>query len=139
VAEGDTNMRAMLEKLSAGLKISSRLSLALGVFVFLMIILFQLLSAQNDWRQLLVLGLTHREVWLMQVTGYGLLCLIGTWIGAVMSLAVAWTLFSFGFDMHVRFDFIGMLFIWLWTWAAAFVGFAAVARRARVAGLDTAL
>jgi putative ABC transport system permease protein len=139
VVEVVTNMRDMLEKLSAGLKISSRLSLALGVFVFLMIILFQLLSAQNDWRQLLVLGLTHRQVWLMQVTGYGLLCLIGTWIGALMSLAVAWALFSFGFDMHVRFDFTGMLFIWLWTWGAVLAGFAAVARRARVAGLDTAL
>lgn len=134
-----SNTRDMLEKLSTGLKISSRLSLALGVFVFLMIILFQLLSSQSDWRQLLVLGLTHRQVWLMQVCGYGLLCLIGTLIGALMSLAVAWALFKFAFDMRVKLDLLGMLAIWLWTWAAALVGFAVVARRARVSGLEPAM
>lgn len=133
------NTREMLEKLSTGLKISSRLSLALGVFVFLMIILFQLLSSQSDWRQLLVLGLTHRQVWLMQVCGYGFLCLIGTLIGALMSLAVAWALFKFAFDLRVKLDLYGMLAIWLWTWAAALVGFAFVARRARVSGLGPAM
>ncbi len=117
------NMRDLIGKLSSGLKISSRLSLGLGIFVFLMIVLFQLISARGDWRQLLVLGMTRRQVWLMQVVSYGLLCLIGTLIGALMSLAVAWTLFKFAFDTRTDFDFLGMLQIWLWTWLAAFVGF----------------
>lgn len=123
IAEILSNARELVDKLSSALKLSSRLSLALGIFVFLMIILFQLVSARRDWRQLLVLGLTRKQVWLMQVTGYGVLCLIGTLIGTVLSLGVSWGLFKFAFNTGTEFDFAGMIQIWLWTWTAAFIGF----------------
>jgi len=124
VAEVLDNASELVGKLSGGLKMASRLSLGLGIFVFLMILLFQLVSARRDWRQLLVLGLTVRQVWTLQVLSYGLLCLLGTLIGAVMSLAVAWGLFHFAFDSGTDFDFIGMAQVWLITWAAAIGGLA---------------
>ena len=124
VAEALDNAAELIGKLSSGLKMASRLSLALGVFVFLMILLFQLISARRDWRQLLVLGLTARQVWTLQVLSYGLLCLLGTIIGAVLSLAVAWGLFRFAFDSRAEFDFVGMVQVWLITWGAALGGLA---------------
>ena len=84
VQEALDNATDLIGKLSSGLKISSRLALALGIFVFLLILMFQLLSARPDWRQLLVLGMTAREIWWLQVLAYGGLCLIGTLIGALI-------------------------------------------------------
>lgn len=124
VVEALDNVSEMVGKLSSGLKMASRLSLALGVFVFLMILLFQLISARRDWRQLLVLGLTARQVWTLQVLSYGLLCLLGTFIGGLLSLGVAWGLFHFAFDSRTDFDFPGMLQVWLITWGAALGGLA---------------
>jgi putative ABC transport system permease protein len=122
VQEALDNATELIGKLSSGLKISSRLALGLGIFVFLLILMFQLLSARPDWRQLLVLGMTAREVWWLQVFAYGGLCLIGTLIGAALSLAVAWGLFHFAFDSHSQFDLPGMLRIWLITWGSAVLG-----------------
>lgn len=130
------NITELIGKLSSGLQTSSRLSLALGVFVFLMVLLFQLISARRDWHQLMVLGMTMRQVWWLQVTGYGLLCLIGTVIGALLSFVVAWALFKFAFDSRAEFDFAGMARVWLITWGSAFAGLAWLGwrevRRARV-------
>lgn len=124
VSEALDSATELIGQLSSGLKMASRLSLALGVFVFLMILLFQLVSARRDWRQLLVLGLTARQVWWLQILNYGLLCLLGTAIGALLSLAVAWGLFRFAFDSRTDFDFMGMAQVWLITWAAVIGGLA---------------
>lgn len=122
VQEALDSATELIGKLASDLKISSRLALGLGIFVFLLILMFQLLSARGDWRQLLVLGMTAREVWWLQVFTYGGLCLIGTLIGALLSLGVAWGLFHFAFDSHSEFDFLGMLQIWLITWGSAVLG-----------------
>ncbi len=124
VSEALDSATQLIGQLSSGMKMASRLSLGLGIFVFLMILLFQLISARRDWRQLLVLGLTARQVWLLQVLNYGLLCLFGTLIGAVLSTAVAWGLFKFAFSTPVTFDFKGMAQVWLITWVAAIGGLA---------------
>lgn len=124
VSEALDSATQLIGQLSSGLKMASRLSLALGIFVFLMILLFQLVSARRDWRQLMVLGLTAREVWLLQVLNYGLLCLLGTFIGAVLSFAVAWGLFKFAFDSRADFDIPGMAQVWLATWSVAIGGLA---------------
>lgn len=116
------NVGVLVTKLGGGLRMSSRLSLALGVFVFLMILLFQLVSGRRDWRQLLVLGLTSREVWTLQVLSYGLLCLLGTALGALLSFAVAWGLFHFAFESRAEFDLPGMAQVWLITWGTTIVG-----------------
>ncbi len=124
VLEALENATDLITKLSGGLKMASRLSLALGVFVFLMILLFQLVSARKDWRQLMVLGLTSNQVWRLQVLNYGLLCLVGTLMGAGLSFAVAWSLFYFAFDSRADFDYAGMLQVWLITWGSAILGLA---------------
>jgi len=124
VSEALDSATVLIGQLSSGLQMASRLSLSLGIFVFLMILLFQLVSARRDWQQLLVLGLTRKQVWGLQVITYGLLCLFGTAIGAVLSLAVAWGLFKFAFDASVNFDFMGMAQVWLATWVVTISGLA---------------
>ena len=122
VQETLDNISELVGKMSTGLKTSSRLSLGLGVFVFLIILMFQLVSARRDWSQLLVLGLKPSQIWWLQVVSYGSLCLVGTTLGGILSLAVAWGIFRFAFDTAVNFDVGGMIQIWLLTWTAAIVG-----------------
>lgn len=124
VQEALDNASLLIGKLAAGLKVSSRLALGLGIFVFLMILTFQLLSARKDWQQLMVLGMTARQVWWLQVLAYGGLCLVGTLLGSILSLGVAWGLFKFAFDSHTDFDIPGMIQIWLITWGAGILGLA---------------
>jgi putative ABC transport system permease protein len=136
VQEALDNASELISKLGAGLQVSSRLALGLGIFVFLMILTFQLLSARRDWQQLMVLGMTARQVWWLQVFAYGGLCLAGTLLGSALSLGVAWGLFKFAFDSHTEFDIPGMIRIWLLTWGAGILGLAWLGaqelRRARV-------
>lgn len=124
ISEALDTIAEMVGKLSEGMKMAGQLSLALGVLVFLMILLFQLASARKDWTQLLVLGLTSRQVWALQVLAYGALCLIGTWMGAALSLMIAWALFKFAFHSAPDFDWPGMIRVWLTLWITAIGGLA---------------
>lgn len=137
INEALDNITELLQRLSGGLKMASRLSLGLGIFVFLMILLFQLVSARPDWRQLMVLGLTGREVWRLQVVSYGWLCLTGTAMGAGLSFVVAWALFRFAFASRAEFDYAGMAEVWLITWGSALLGLAWLGwRETRAAGCE---
>lgn len=119
----------LVKQLSGGLKMASRLCLALGLLVFLLILTFQLMSARKDARQLSVLGLTSREIWWLQVLSYGGLCLLGTVIGGGLSMVVAWGLISIAFDSVAEFDAVALLQIWLLTIGTALTGVAVLGAR----------
>lgn len=109
VQEALDNASEVLEKLSGGLKIASTLCLILGIFVFLMILLFQMASSQRDWVQLKVLGATQREVLVLQVMSFGGLCLFGLLLGSFMSVGVSGALARFAFTTRLMIDWSKML------------------------------
>ncbi len=122
VQEALTNVTDLVVKLSAGLKIASRLSLALGVFVFFMILIFQLISSKRDWMQLRLQGLNTRDIWKLQLLTYGGLGVLGSLLGAILSALVAWGIAKFGFNSRVQFDWIGSSAILISLWTLLFAG-----------------
>lgn len=122
VQETIANVSEVMTKLSSGLKIASALSLALGVFVFMVILLFQLMSSHRDWRELSVLGLSPWSVAQIQWLAYGGLCMAGTILGGVMSLGLAWGLARFGFESSLQLDVWRMLQVFMITWLVAGLG-----------------
>jgi predicted lysophospholipase L1 biosynthesis ABC-type transport system permease subunit len=105
VAETLDSLMGMIRKMSSGLQVASRLALVLGIFVFLMILMFQLLSSQQDWAQLQMQGLTPFEVWQLQTLTFGVLIGLGTVCGTVMAGAVTWGLAAFAFKSAPTFAF----------------------------------
>lgn len=122
VEEALDNVTSIVTKLSGGLKVASRLAMALGVFVFLMILLFQLLSSRQDWVQLRVQGLTPGEIWTLQLSIFGGLALFGTAMGTLLAAGANWGLARFAFETAARFDAVSMVLILMITWALAAVG-----------------
>ncbi|MBX3023086.1 MAG: hypothetical protein KF799_15530 [Bdellovibrionales bacterium] len=122
VQEALDNLTDIVTKLSGGLKVASRLAMALGVFVFLMILLFQLLSSRQDWVQLRVQGLTPGQIWQLQLLIYGGLALLGTLLGTLLAGAANWGLAHFAFRTHPQFDVPAMLVILSITWVLAWIG-----------------
>jgi putative ABC transport system permease protein len=95
-------------KLSAGLKLASDLCLALGIFVFLMIFLFQIASSRQDWLQLSILGLRRRELLWVQALTYGGISLAGVIVGSLLSVAVAAAIARFAFTIRLQIDAVKM-------------------------------
>jgi len=108
VREALDSAAEIFAKLSSGLKLASSMCLALGIAVFLMILVFQLASSQVDWMQLHLLGLSQPELLSVQLLTYGGLCAIGAMLGSLMSLAVAWALTHFAFQSHLVVNWLAM-------------------------------
>ncbi len=109
------SISALLGKLSSGLLIASRLSLALGIFVFVMILMFQLLSSERDWIQLHRQGLRSRDILLLQLAAYGSLSVWGALLGSGLSLLVSWTLAKWTFQARPQFDWPSLVQIFILT------------------------
>lgn len=109
----------VVTKLSRGLKIASRLAMALGVFVVLMILLFQLASSGADSAQLRVQGVRARDLWLLNLGVYGGLTVIGTSFGMLLALIANAAIAKFGFQATPRWDGASLLLIPLVTWVLA--------------------
>ena len=122
VEETIDNVTDLITKLSAGLKIASRLTLALGIFVFLMVLLFQLASLRPDWVQLRLQGLRNQQIWLLQVITYGTMGALGALVGAVLAAAVAWGIAQFAFNSRVHFDWVGSMGVLFTLWLAVILG-----------------
>ncbi len=122
VAETVQNVAELVGKLALGLKLASRSTLALGVLVFLLVLLFQLVSARADVQQLRMLGLTPWQIWSFQTLSYGALSVIGTWIGAVLAIAVSWAIVFFGFDGRIEINILAILQIWTMSLGASVLG-----------------
>ncbi len=116
IAETVNSLSELLGKLGAGLSIASRLSLALGLFVFVMILLFQLLSSEKDWIQLHRQGLTDWDLLRLQFAAYGTLSLFGVLLGSGLSILVCWTLAQYAFSIRPRFDWVSLFNILFFTW-----------------------
>lgn len=108
IAETVNSISELIQKLSSGLNLASRLSLALGLFVFVMILLFQMVSSERDWVQLHRQGLTGRDLLKLQFAAYGSLSFFGVLIGSGLSILVCWTLARFAFSVHPRLDWVSL-------------------------------
>jgi putative ABC transport system permease protein len=106
IEEAIDSLSTLLGKLGAGLRIASRLSLALGLFVFVMILMFQLLSSERDWIQLHRQGLRGRDILHLQMAAFGTLSAWGALLGSGLSLFVCWTLAKWTFQARARFDWL---------------------------------
>lgn len=122
VAETIGILADLFFKLSAGLKVAGALSLGLGLFVFLIVLVFQLASSERDWIQLRVLGLKQRQVLGLQLLTYGGLSVLGTALGAVLSIAMTWALAHFAFSSSAAMNPLGIVATFAFT-----VGLIAVA------------
>lgn len=105
-------------KLSAGLKVAGWLSLTLGLFVYLIVLFFQLVSAERDWIQLRVLGLKTRQLLALQLYAYGGLCLAGSMLGAGLSVVMTWILARYVFSTSAGLNWSGILLVLLFTLAS---------------------
>ncbi len=105
----------LLGKLGSGLIIASRLSLALGIFVFVMILMFQLLSSERDWIQLHRQGLRGRDILALQLAAYGSLSVWGALLGSGLSLLVCWTLAKWTFHTRPHYDWASLVQIFILT------------------------
>lgn len=115
VDETISSLSDLLQQLAKGLKIASRLSLALGLFVFIMILMFQLLSSERDWIQLHRQGLTGSDLRKLQFATFGTLSLAGSALGSGLSLLVGWVIARWAFTTAPRFDFAGLFSIFALT------------------------
>ncbi len=106
VREALDNATELFLKLAAGLKIASWLCLGLGVFVSLMILVFQLASSRRDWHQLQILGLSPRELGLLQLLSHFGLVVVGLTFGTLLSAGVAWAISHFALKLSVRLDWV---------------------------------
>ncbi|MGE4133550.1 MAG: ABC transporter permease [Bdellovibrionales bacterium] len=106
-----STVQALVQRLAGGLKIASRLSLALGIFVFIMILSFQLLSSERDWIQLRRLGFGFGDLLKLQFSAYALMSLAGLLLGAFLSLSVCWILARWAFESYPRFDWPSLVVI----------------------------
>lgn len=122
VEEALDNITDLVVKLSAGLKVASRLAMGLGAFVFMMVLLFQLSSSRADWVQLRVQGLTRRNILGLQLMTYGGLAMAGTLFGAFLAAAATWSLARFAFKTHAQFDVMSVSLILLASWSATLIG-----------------
>lgn len=115
IAETVNSISELILKLSSGLNLASRLSLALGLFVFVMILLFQLVSSERDWIQLHRQGLTGFEILKLQFAAFGSLSFFGVILGSGLSILVCWTLATFAFSIPVRLDWLSLAWIFVLT------------------------
>lgn len=115
IEEAVDSISNLLGQLGSGLRIASRLSLALGLFVFVMILLFQLLSSERDWVQLHRQGLRGRDILNFQLAAFGTLSGWGALLGSGLSLLVCWMLALFTFHARARFDWLSSVQILLVT------------------------
>lgn len=122
VEEALDNITDLISKLSSGLRVASLLTLGLGIFVFLMVLLFQLASLRPDWIQLRMQGLTRKQIWKIQLMTYGSISLLGSALGAVMAAAVAFLIAHFAFDTRVHFDWQGSATVLLALWTSVIMG-----------------
>lgn len=129
IAETVNSLSELLGKLGAGLNIASRLSLALGLFVFVMILMFQLLSSERDWIQLHRQGLTGWDILRLQFAAYGTLSLFGVLLGSGLSILVCWTLAQYAFSIRPRFDWPSLFSILAFTWTLSTLALVWLSRR----------
>jgi putative ABC transport system permease protein len=129
VKEAIESISALFGKLAGGLRLASALCLALGIFVFLMILLFQMASSRRDGMQLKILGLNSRQILGVQLLTYGGLALQGGLLGLVMSLALAWGLAHFAFATTLSIDWTMTLAVFALSLLLALVGMALLAWR----------
>lgn len=122
VQEAIDNTSALINKLSSGLRVASFLALALGVMVFLIILLFQIQSSQPDWMQLRHHGLTLKEIQKVQFYAYGILALVGTLLGSILSWLVNYGLARWALNTGPRPDWIGAINVILVTWILITIG-----------------
>lgn len=115
VQEAVDTISALLTKLGSGLRLASRLSLALGLFVFMMILLFQLLSSERDWIQLHRQGLTRNEIFRLQFLSYATLGIWGALLGSALSLLVCWGLARWTFFARPQYDWPSLFSIFILT------------------------
>lgn len=103
------NVTEIFGKLSSGLRVAALLSLGLGIFVFLIVLFFQLASSERDWIQLRVLGARDADIMRLQIVTYGGLCLAGGILGAILSVAMTWILGRYAFEVPVVLNPTGSL------------------------------
>jgi putative ABC transport system permease protein len=104
IEEAVDTLTTLLTQLGSGLRIASRLSLALGLFVFVMILMFQLLSSERDWIQLHRQGLRGRDILKLQLATFGTLSAWGAILGSALSLLVCWSLATWTFQIRAQYD-----------------------------------
>ncbi|MGE3684479.1 MAG: ABC transporter permease [Bdellovibrionales bacterium] len=122
VEEALDNVTSLVAKMSSGLQVASWLTLLLGVFVFLMVLLFQVASSRRDWAQMQVQGLNAKELWRLQLLTYGVLAAAGSVLGALMSIAVAWVIAWQALSTRLELNWWGMSVVLAVTWVLALSG-----------------
>jgi len=129
VEEAVDAISALLTKLGGGLRLASRLSLALGLFVFIMILMFQLLSSEKDWIQLHRQGLRGNALLKLQLTAYATLSVWGAILGSALSLFVCWALARWAFSTRPQFDWTSLWQILALTSLLSVAGLILLSRR----------
>ena len=129
VAETVENIIGLIGKLSFGLQVASLLTMVLGLFVFLMVLIYQLSSARQDFLQLRLLGLAAQDIGRLNLLAYGGLALAGAMFGGALSLAVGWGLARFAFETTPTFDLQTMFTVGLVICGFSAIGILAASRK----------
>jgi putative ABC transport system permease protein len=129
VQETINSVSDLMSQLGQGLKIASWLCLGIGIFVALIILLFQMTSAQRDWDQLKTLGLDQYERLGIQILSHWGLMVLGALCSVFASALVAWSIIHFAFKTPVRWNWLETMQLLGICLLTALIGSVLIARR----------